>query len=542
MTTVSHVRACQPDTMVAFGEHLAERNSVFNESLDRMGRDVDSAMQDWHGVGAASASARALAHKLSGSHIGSAVVTVSDRYNTFGTQLAAIRTSLLAAVETEVPAAGMTVDDQGEVTPPTMPGNSFNSYFIQQLLNDQAAWFQSRIQRLLVEFGDAENKAAQAITADLQQLAGFVKTPDGAPLSAAVQDILAGRAQLPTDPKQLHDFWAKLTPAEKDALFQHDHFIGNRDGIPQVDRDYYNRQNLNYLRADAQHKLDGLLAHPPLAGTEAAATWQAQVDGLKEQIAGYDKVKSEIRIKDGVPRLLSLIDDQGHAAIALHNPDTAGNVVTFVPGMNSELSGIDAGVNSADAMRLAAQHADPSKQTAAIAWYGYKTPQTLSDAAGSELAKAAAGPLDSFQSGLRVTHEGPRATDVVVGHSYGTTAIGNAASNGHTLDADKVVFIASPGVDVNRASELSLVGVDADDVHDHLYATTAPGDPISLAASTELHGTSTGSERFAHQFSSDGPSDGFLGYDSDAHNHYWDPDNRAMDNVGKIVTDSGPVS
>ncbi|MEU7140553.1 alpha/beta hydrolase [Nocardia sp. NPDC046473] len=542
MTTISHVRACQPDTMVAFGEHLAERNSIFTERLDQMNRDVDTAMQTWHGAGASSASARALSHKLAGSHIGSSVVTISDRYNTFGTQLAAVRTPLLTAVEKEVPGAGMTVDDQGNVTPPKMPGNSFSSYFIQQLVNDQAAWLQSRIKAFLVDFGDLENKAAQAITADLQQLAGYQKAPDGAPLSAAVQDILTGRAQLPTDPKQLHDFWAKLTPAEKDALFQHDHFIGNRDGIPQVDRDYYNRQNLNYLRADAQHKLDGLLAHPPQAGTEAVEKWQSQVAGLKEQIAGYDKVKSEIRMKDGVPRLLSLIDDQGHAAIALHNPDTAGNVVTFVPGMNSRLSGIDAGVNSADAMRLAAQRADPSRQTSAVAWYGYETPKTLSDAAGSEMAKAAAAPLDSFQAGLRVTHEGARATDVVVGHSYGTTAIGNAASNGHTLDADKVIFIASPGVDVNRASEISLVGVDSDDVHNHLYATTAPSDPIRLAADTETHGTSTESERFANQFSSDGPSDGFLGYDGAAHNHYWDPDNRAMDNVGKIVTDSGPIS
>ncbi|PXX68536.1 alpha/beta hydrolase family protein [Nocardia tenerifensis] len=542
MTTISHVRACQPDTMLAFGEHLAERNTVFTERLAQMNRDVDIATLNWQGAGAAAAAARALSHKLAGSHIGSAVVTIGERYNTFGAQLAAIRKSLLTVAETEVPAAGMTVDDQGNVTAPTMPGTSFESHFIQQLLNDQAASFQSRIKAHLVEFGDAETKAAQAIAADLEQLAGYRRAPDGAPLSPAVLDIIANRAQLPTDPKQLHDFWARLTPAEKDALFQHDHFIGNRDGIPQVDRDYYNRQNLNYLRADAQHKLDALLSFPPPGGTEEAARWQTQVDALQEQLAGYDKVRTEIRMKDGVPRFLSLIDDQGHAAIALHNPDTAGNVVTFVPGMNSKLSGIDAGVNSADAMRKAAQLADPSKQTAAIAWYGYETPKTLSDAAGSHMAKAAAAPLDSFQAGLRVTHEGPRATDVVVGHSYGTTAIGNAASGGHTLDADKVVFIASPGVDVERASELSLVGVDPDDVHDHLYATTAPSDPIRLAAASEAHGTSTESERFAHQFSSDGPSEGFLGYDTDAHNHYWDPDNRAMDNVGKIVTDSGPIS
>ena len=37
---------------------------------------------------------------------------------------------------------------------------------------------------------------------------------------------------LPSDPAQLHELWSTLSSADKDALFAHDNYVGNRDGLP----------------------------------------------------------------------------------------------------------------------------------------------------------------------------------------------------------------------------------------------------------------------------------------------------------------------
>lgn len=553
MTTIPHVRACQPDTMLNFSSHLTEKNAIFAERLEQMDRAVDSTTIAWSGNAAAAASARTLSNKLAGSHIGSAVAKIGDQYNTFGTQLAAVRTPLMAIVDTEARGAGMRVDDAGNVTAPKVPSadTSVAANAAQQRLNGQAVALQARIMSLLTHFGDLETSAAQAITADLQQLAGLEKGPDGPPLSTAVQDIVAGRAQLPSDPQQLHDFWAKLTPAERDALFRQDHFIGNRDGIPQVDRDYYNRQNLDYLRADAQAKLDSLLAwgprHAPTTPAEfqAARERQDKIDALKNQIAGYDKVKGQLPTKDGPPRLLSVIDDRGHAAIALRNPDTAGNVVTYVPGTGATIGKIDDGVMRAEAMQRSAEQLDMSKRTSVVAWYGYDAPQSVAgDATKTSFADNAAAPLDRFQQGLRVTHDGPRATDTIVGHSYGTTVIGHAASGGHTLDADRIVLVGSPGIGVDKAADLSLTGVAAKDVGSHVYSTTAQYDPIRLAPKF-IHGPQpVSAPEFGTTFTADPRSGPWyqLGWNSDAHSSYWDNGNPALSNMASIITGIGKVS
>ncbi len=85
----------------------------------------------------------------------------------------------------------------------------------------------------------------------------------------------------------------------------------------------------------------------------------------------------QLGAKDGVPRLLSTLDTEGHAAIALRNPDTVQNVVTYVPGTGAKISEIDAGTSRAEAMRRSAELADPSKATSVVTWYGYDAPQSV---------------------------------------------------------------------------------------------------------------------------------------------------------------------
>ncbi|GAA5095070.1 alpha/beta hydrolase [Nocardia iowensis] len=533
MATISYVQACQPETMLDFGAHLVAQNSILVNRIDQMHREVDGAKTRWKGDGASAMAASELAKQLAGSHIGSAVVAVADAYNDFGKQLSAIRTPLLTIATIEVPGAGMTVDDHGVVTAPPVPYADVDpgSYINQLNLNKQAAALQARIQALLNDFSAMETEAAQAITADLEQLAALQQAPDPI-LGEAVKAILAGTAQLPTDPQQLRDFWEKLTPAEKDALFRHDPFIGNRDGIPQVDRDYYNRRNLNNLHAKAQSQLDNLNQRLELTLTPAQrAGLQAQADSLADRIAGYKKLSEALVPTDGVPRLLSLFDDKGRAAIAIRNPDTAGNVVTFVPGTGANVEEMKAVTDRADMLRIAAEGADHTTRTSAIGWLGYDVPQWPGSAALDDGAEDATDRLNNYQSGLRVTHEGPRSMNTVVGHSYGTTAIGHAASAAdRPLDADKLIFAGSPGVGVEAPSEIRLTGVGAEDSSKRIYSTIAPEDTTApIAASTGLHGTAPWMPGFGTNFASDEGTD---------HNTYFGHENqKGLETMGHIISD-----
>ncbi|ATL65864.1 alpha/beta hydrolase [Nocardia terpenica] len=548
MTTISHVRTCNPQTMITYAADLATQNATFTVRVEQMHHDVDTTMNSWKGEAAAAASARGLSQELAGNHLSETVVTLADHFNSYGSELDGYRTALLTIVDGELPFAGLTVDDDGNVTAPTLPSasnsaaNSIAAALVQQALHGHAAGFQARIKTLLAQFGDTENKAAQAITTELQLLDAYEKSPDGPPVRSQVQDIIDGKTQLPSDPQKLHDFWESLTPAEKDALYRHDRFIGNHDGIPQVDRDHYNRLTVEQLRADAQHKLDYIeAAYPAYKGQED--TWQKQVDAAKTTLAGYNAISGQLDTKDGVPRLLSQVDDQGRAAIALRNPDTAGNVVTYVPGTGENTTSIGGGVDRAERMRQTAERLDDSKQTSVISWYGYNPPQSLTDATKTGYADNAAGALDSYQNGLRVTHDGNPSMNTVVGHSYGTTAIGHAASNGHTLNADKMILVASPGIGVDKPTDLNLTGVKPEDNTQHIWATTNSHDVIKLTPNF-IHGPEpVETPGFGHEFHSEGTGPWYtLGWSFGAHSQYWDPGNPGLTNMGKIITGVGAPS
>lgn len=551
-TTITHVRSCNPQSMVDFASNLTTQNNAFTARVEQMARDVDGAMTGWKGSGAAAASTRAVAERLSANHLGTAVTAIAGHYTSYGPDLTRTRSSLLRVVNTEIPAAGMKVDDAGNVKAPRVPisGGTLDpttAAVMQQRLDKQASYFQARVKELLTQFHDTETKAAQAITASLADLGKYEKHPDGPPIRPSVQAILDGKAQLPTDPKQLHDFWKTLTPAEKDALYARDPFIGNRNGIPQVDRDHYNRRTLGDLRAEAQRHLNNVVANKPTDVGEPGyakrlAEWHKAVEAARKKLAGYDAVANGLKeTLGGPPRLLSMLDNRGHGAIAIRNPDTAGNVATYVPGITSDLTKIDQGVLRADRLRLEAEQADPSKQTSVIAWYGYDTPPGKIAALDGKYADAAAKPLADYQAGLRVTHEGDRSTNTVVGHSYGGTAIGHAASGSHTMDADRVALAGSLGMGVDKPSDLHLTGVKPEDNAKHIWVTTNKHDPIKVLVPNFAHGPQPwGTPGFGQHFHSTGPAGWALGWSQEAHSSYFDDGNPGLDNMGKIIAGGTP--
>ncbi|NLU83030.1 alpha/beta hydrolase [Rhodococcus sp. HNM0569] len=473
MPGIAHVRGCRPDTMVSFGRELLAKNSDFADQVGRMERAVDGVASGWQGDAAAAASARALSEKLAGTHIDTAVVALAEQYSSFGARLGDIRTALLAIVDLEAAAAGMSVTDDGSVTAPTMPGSdvSILAAMTQQQLNDQAAGLESRIKQQLADFAAAENEAARAIQDARTDLTDLESSPEGT-ISGPVQRILDGNAELPTDPQQLHDLWETLSPAEKDALYEHDQYIGNRDGLPAIDRDHYN-----------QMKLDDELARAAHGGDKAG-----KLDDLNAIKQTLDEDSN---------RMLLVLDTesgaQTHAAVAVGNPDESDHVSVAAPGLNTTVGGsLDSMVGEASRLKDEAElrldkDGRASESVASVAWIGYDAPQLsgdLDDKAAGALqvategnAKAGAPALSSFYKGLDVSNaEDPHLT--ALGHSYGSVVTGMALQQTEPGVVDDMVVYGSPGLDTGHSPFNDAVG-KLNVEPGHAYVMTAHDDPVA---------------------------------------------------------------
>ncbi|MET4047755.1 uncharacterized protein YukE [Rhodococcus sp. UYP5] len=480
MTTISHVRGCQPRSMTDYATSLLASNSTFTDQVHRMDRAVDSAMDRWQGDAAAAASARSLSESLASSHIDTAVIAIAEAHASHGSVLDGIRASLLAIVDFEVPGAGMTVADDGSVTAPTVPvgGGVVIAMLLQSQLDAQADAIEVRIKALLAQFGDGEVQATQAIRVAQHQLDAVSNSPEAATISPAVSDIVNGKTSLPSDPAHLSELWSTLSPADKDALFAHDNYIGNSDGLPVTDRDHYNRI-----------KLDDELSR-------AEARDPAVSDRLVDLQAVLDT------IANNPDRMLLLLDTQSgvqtHAAVAVGNPDTADHVSVTTPGLGTTVGGaIGAMTDEGEQIKLTAEkqldnmpgHAGETVST--VAWIGYDAPQldkedyTSEESLGGLIqvseewnAQAAAPNLSQFYEGIDASnHDGdPHLT--AVGHSYGSLTTGLALQQTPAGIVDDVIVYGSPGLGTGHDfvdSSLDKLNIEPG----HAYEMTAHDDPVA---------------------------------------------------------------
>lgn len=465
--------------MLDYATSLLASNSTFTDQIHRMDRAVDSAMNKWQGDAAAAASARSLSETLAASHIDTAVIATAEAHASHGGILDGIRTSLLAIVDLEAPGAGMTVSDDGTVTAPTVPLGSdvVVSMLLQSQLDAQADALEVRLEALLVQFGEGEMQAAQAIRVAREQL-DTAGSPGAATISPVVSDIISGTTSLPSDPAQLHELWSTLSPADKDSLFAHDNYIGNRDGLPVVDRDHYNRI-----------KLDDEL-------TRAEACDPTVSDRLVDLQAVRDTIDEDPN------RMLMLLDTQSgaqtHAAVAVGNPDTADHVSVTTPGLNTTVGGaIGAMTDEGDKMKSTAETqldrtaGHQGETVSTIAWIGYDAPQLDKDDYFSEESvagaiqvaqpwngQAAAPSLSQFYEGIDASnHDGdPHLT--AVGHSYGSFTTGLALQETPEGIVDDVMVYGSPGLGTGHDfvdSSLDKLNI----APGHAYEMTAHDDPVA---------------------------------------------------------------
>ena len=574
--TIPVLRDWHPDVLSAAGTQLDGMTQTFDTQMQTMVRQVDGTQEHWKGEGAAAAAARTMGEQAAANHVSAAILGIIDALNAGAPDIASAQQHALGVVDDAV-ATGCSVADDGTVTAPaasTVGGGPItvalggDPALVQEVLNTDARDRAAALGRALDAVAAADARLAQALTKSLDALAAAAAAPPGSrALNPAVQAIIEGKSGLPGDPVELKTLWDTLSPAGKDALYNHDHNLGNHDGIPVTDRDYYNRQHLADLQstghdaltqATAQHPdwADGHnIPHRPGGGPNAPDptpaqmqayteydAWKRRYDAAETESAGYDAVSKGVGggPQAQPPKYLMGIDDKGRGIIATGNPDTSKNVATFVPGTGSKLSGINGDLERSQRMLDAATTAN-SPSTSVVTWYGYNAPAGLTDATDASYAEDGAPALDSFQKGLRATHDGVPSHNVVVGHSYGTTVIGTAASGGHHLNADDIALVASPGANVGNVSDFKLDGVGPSDIGEHAYATAARWDPVPLFSGTGVFGPNPDGPAFGtHTFSSDPGSPGWwAGFNPHVHSEYWDPGNKALTNLGLIIAGHG---
>ena len=496
---VSQLRSWTPRSLAGVAAEVAGINDEFDEQMSQMARRTDDAFAAWQGDAAAAAMARSLADRIAENHIVTAVAVISESFAKAAGELGAIREPALAVVDSAV-AAGFTVHDVGAVIAPiSSTGEIVVDMLLQSSFDEQARTIEARLLPLLAAAAEADRTCARTLQNALGDLADITTSaPAAASYGPEVRAILDGEAFLPDNPVALAEFWDGLSPAEKDGLAAWDPTIGNRDGLPAIDKSRYNQELLETLRDNAHADLDAIEARhpdwmngenlPPTDGilTDEDSANQRELDRWLDERAdaeksafGYDEVRTQLD-KDGPQRLLMNIDAEGRGAIALGNPDIAGHVATYVPGTSSGLPSLGGDMERAEFLLTAANRLNDG-DNAVVTWVGYNAPPELPDAASAVYAEAGAPRLDSFQDGLRAAHEGAPSLNTVIGHSYGSTVIGHAMSDGNSLAVDNVVFAGSPGVGhgVNGVGELSLDNVDPTSNNERIFATAASSDPVT---------------------------------------------------------------
>ncbi|WP_405389510.1 alpha/beta hydrolase family protein [Streptomyces sp. NBC_01102] len=376
---------------------------------------------------------------------------------------------------------------------------------------------------------------------------------DAAGDAAAVRGAAGAylRNAIPHDatPAERHAWWTGLTQEQREEyLAVYPDRIGNLDGIPAVVRDAANRDNLQLLIGKLAGRDDELSV--------------TQLAGLRE----IDRQLGAAPRPGDPPMFLLGISDEGNgrAIVAFGNPDTARNVSTYVPGLNTSLDKefAESDLKRARDTAIGARYHDPS--SSAIAWLGYDAPQTpdgLEGLAviGESRAEAGGYSLNQFMGGLVATNESRDPHLTAIGHSYGSRTLGAATQQESGIPGvDDIVLVGSPGVGVGRAEDLGVgkdhvfVGAAENDIVTKLPskqqvavgAASGPfayvvGDIVDQGDDDLWFGKDPASEAFgARRFRvDDGPRVvGVNGLSIDAHSQYFDPvrDAASANNIALI--------
>lgn len=389
----------------------------------------------------------------------------------------------------------------------------------------QAADVDSRVASVLATFMPADVASTDAdawgnAAADLQRAAG-----------------LHGVGPVPPDmtPEQARTWWFGLTDAQRAEYVQaYPRLIGSTDGIPAAARDQANRTALDLRLAE----LDVLAAGPRLhAGYDAELRNLTRIRAVLDANAARPPEQALMLLKFGNSHL------DGQVVMAVGNPDTAKHTVVHVPGVATTVTdSLDAQIARATRLQAASDRLTPGQagDVAAVFWMDYDPPEfdwrkaQVTGVLDWDRSQEGAPRLDAFVDGLRTVSPNQHIT--LSGHSYGSTVIGEAAKHGDGSAADDIVVMGSPGMHVNRATDLQIDP-------DHVWALRADGDDYIPGVGKMAHGVDEpqGSLRVQEPTLPTDPDFGgqVMVANSGDHSSYWDLDgglpDDSLENTTRVV-------
>ncbi|MEH0973323.1 alpha/beta hydrolase [Micromonospora sp. CPCC 205546] len=362
---------------------------------------------------------------------------------------------------------GLSVDDAGRVSAPAPGaegGQDPDADVIHRRHVQNAATYTDLITRIVAEATEVDGRIAHALTRLTASAPGesaweYDKARDGALAAAAALRLREEDIPAPgSDPADVRAWWSGLSDDERQVYrTAYPERIGALDGLPAVDRDAANQLALRAFIGDDVERRDR--ADP----RHTAAVM------LLDKLEGAENAAPHERLY-----LLSLDPTgDGKAAVAIGDPDTAAHTAVLVPGVGTELADIRGLIGRANDLREASVELAPAgADVSVVAWLGYDTPSANLDIVSAVFgarSEAGARALDGFVDGLRASHDDGPSHLTAIGHSYGSTVLGEAASNGDGLAVDDLIAVGSPGMRVENAGEFNVdprhvwAGAAADD-------------------------------------------------------------------------------
>ncbi|MFE9441500.1 alpha/beta hydrolase [Streptomyces sp. NPDC006602] len=424
---------------------------------------------------------------------------------------------------------GLEVDGDGEISDPVLADLPRSNQVVAEERGTLRAEHRAAIDAALADAHKASNDGAKA----LAELNGDILTDpfnsDAAAESAqdvknAMKAVGVRSPQIPEDdPKAAAEWWKALSPEERQAyttLYPKE--IGATDGLPTDVRDDANRtalaQELNLLQeGDYDEGFPG----------ESDET-------VNRRLNNAELLNDRLEAQDGAPKGKELYllgydsKDDGRAIIAMGNPDTAAHTGILVPGTNTDMTGVPGQLERIDKLQNAADKQADGESVAMVTWLGYDAPEAsttdFNSVGGTGRAEDAAPDLRQFVAGTHASHDGSPSHTTVLGHSYGSTVVGAAASGGSGLGADDVVAVGSPGMTVDHASDLQMDP-------EHVWIGTADDDSVANNTAGYTLGRNPAIEMFGGNN---------IEVDTHGHSGYWDQGSESLANQGAVIAGKEP--
>jgi len=376
--------------------------------------------------------------------------------------------SRLHLLDEDARSADLRID---RVTGVVLPDTEFRGTTAE--FDTEAAPLATRLAEIVAEANEIDHELAEAISpADYRSA---ISLSPARPVPSADREA----------------WWESLSQTAKDELLKHNpEDIGSCGGIPVADRSTANLMVLQHdldridrVAADNGVSASEVIAAPDRFGLNSTDVIRYRNAGLIKQSIAYNKSLAGAEVLLMVYKPIDF-GGQGRAAIAIGNPDTAEDTAVLVPGATNSVA--DGWLSSNEIANLYTETraaAGTGGDVAVLAWMGYDAPDSIVDprVAQTALARKGGALLAADVNALNTTHRGGSSHVTMVGHSYGSTTVADAAA-GYGMRADDIVLVGSPGTDMARtASDFHLPD------NGHVYVGSAATDPVTKIAGIPRH-------------------------------------------------------